>query len=56
MAIPEKAMADIINTMSDDAPIKIDLCEYSKYALKTNMTDINECIAKRHVMHLTQIH
>lgn len=47
--MPEKEMAAIIKTISDDPPIEIDLCEYSKYALNANMTDINDTIAEYHI-------
>jgi hypothetical protein len=42
-------MAAIIKTMSEEAPIKINFCEYSKYALNGGMTDVNGRLAKYHV-------
>lgn len=42
IAMPEKAMAEIIKTMSEEAPIKIGLHEYSNYVLKSYRTIIKD--------------
>ena len=50
IAMPEKATAAIISTISEEAPIRrLVWYEYSNYALKSNMTLINVEVAKYHL-------